>query len=257
MTHADPTNAWIDAVIARHTQNLSAPEFLKAVRALSARYVERRDELGRRSPTDSAGKRAAFAGFFGPIHFLTARAIAVALDAGRAEIETIVDLGCGTGVVGAAWAMTCARRPRLIGIDREGWALTEAAWTWRHMGLDGRTKRADLIDALDAAARPFFRHPAALGIVLGWSANELDERERAALLPRLVALAERGASVLVIEPIARAAVPWWDDWAGQWTQSGGRSDLWKLDERLPSSLERLSEAAGFRREGLTARTLWR
>ena len=55
---ADPVHDWLGALVARHTSTLSRAEFLKAVRALSARYVERRQELPRRSPVDSAGKRA-------------------------------------------------------------------------------------------------------------------------------------------------------------------------------------------------------
>jgi hypothetical protein len=54
-------DGWIDRVIERHTQSMTRPEFLKAVRALSARYVEQRAALRDRSPLDSAGKRAAFA----------------------------------------------------------------------------------------------------------------------------------------------------------------------------------------------------
>jgi hypothetical protein len=249
--------AWMEDVRSRFARDLSTSEFLKAVRALSARYVERRDTLGRRSAADSRGKRAAFAAFFAPLHFLTSQAIVRELDAARRPLETIVDLGCGTGVAGAAWALAFPRRPRVVGIDREGWALDEAARTWRALGLDGRTKRGDIGRPLSSVAGPLFRHPPATGIVLGWSANELTAAARTGLLPDLLALAERGASVLVIEPIARSAVPWWDDWSETWTRAGGRSDLWKLNEPLPSSLAALSESAGFRREGLTARTLWR
>src|SRR5262245_7039463 len=66
--NADVT-AWLDALVARHTANLSPPQFFKAIRALSARYVESRGRLPDRSPVDSAGKRAAFAAFYAPLHF--------------------------------------------------------------------------------------------------------------------------------------------------------------------------------------------
>jgi len=254
---ADPGEAWIDAAIARHTRDFSTSEFLKAVRALSARYVERRGELGRRSPIDSAGKRAAFAGFFAPLHFLTARAAVRVLGAHERGIETIVDLGCGTGVASAAWAIECRVPPAILGIDRDASSLAEATWTWRQCHLAGRTKRGDLVTALDAATAPFLRHPSSLGIVLGWSVNELDGQSRAGLLTRLSALGVGGASVLIIEPLSRAAAPWWDDWTRTWTAHGGRSDLWKFEDALPPSLSALSEAAGFRRDTLGARTLWR
>src|SRR5687768_14286834 len=110
--------SWVDAVVARHTQNLTTPEFLKAVRALSVRYVERRDELPQRTPTDSAGKRAAFAGFFAPMHLVTTLAIAGQLDLSTAGFTEIVDLGCGTGVCGAACALAIGKGVTISGIDQ-------------------------------------------------------------------------------------------------------------------------------------------
>ena len=70
---------------------MTRSEFLKAIRALSARYVERRGALPDRSPLDSAGKRAAFAGFYAPLHFLTVRAVIGG--AGRAAARNRVDRG--------------------------------------------------------------------------------------------------------------------------------------------------------------------
>jgi len=256
MLHTDPADAWLSAVVGRHTRALSSPEFLKAVRALSARYVERRAVLSTRSPTDSAGKRAAFAGFFAPLHFLTTRAVVRALGAGAQPISRLADLGCGTGVASAAWALECARRPRLAGIDREKWALDEAAWNWRELGLLGRARRDDLVRAAGSLDRPVKGETGPGGVVLAWSVNELDDKSRRLLLPALVALADRGTPLLVIEPLARDATPWWDDWAGVWRQRGGRADEWKFDEPLPAVLARLSEAAGFRRQALGARSLW-
>jgi hypothetical protein len=75
---------WIDTLQTRHRAALTSSEFLKAVRALSARYVERRSTLRDRSPLDSAGKRAAFAAFYAPLHFLTAREIVRAIARGPA-----------------------------------------------------------------------------------------------------------------------------------------------------------------------------
>src|SRR5262245_11508427 len=107
MTELD---SWLDALIARHTADLAPPQFFKAIRALSARYVESRGQLPDRSPIDSAGKRAAFAAFYAPLHFFTAREIVRALAADMPELralQTVVDLGCGTGVTSAAWAVEC------------------------------------------------------------------------------------------------------------------------------------------------------
>ena len=152
-----------------------------------------------------------------------------------------------TGVAAAAWARRCEVRPAITGIDRHAWALDEAGWTWRSLGLDGRASRGDLVRA---------RLEQASAIVAGWSVNELDQEARRQLLPRLLEAARGGTSVLVIEPIGRRATPWWPDWASAWTASGGRTDEWRFDEPLPPPLDELDEAAGFRRDALTAKTLW-
>ncbi|HWB30452.1 MAG TPA: class I SAM-dependent methyltransferase [Vicinamibacterales bacterium] len=251
-------DAWIDALVDRHTRALTRPELLKAIRALSARYVERRGDLPRRSPIDSAGKRAAFAAFYAPLHFVTARAIVRALAPSLPRVDRLVDLGCGTGVTSAAWAMTRDPAPAIEGVDRDAWSLAEAAWNWRTLGLRGRTRRADMLDVLrthEARSRAARRAEAAEAILLGWSVNELAPPARAALFASLRAAAIDGATVLVIEPLARAAAPWWDDWAGPIVAAGGRADEWKLRVDLPARLHELDEAAGFRREHLGARTL--
>jgi SAM-dependent methyltransferase len=250
-------DAWIDALVDRHTRVLTRPELLKAIRALSARYVERRADLPRRSPIDSAGKRAAFAAFYAPLHFFTARAIAAALAPSLPHVDRILDLGCGTGVTAAAWAMACDRAPAIEGIDRDAWSLAEAAWNWRALGLRGRTRRGDMLDAWRGrdARSSNIRVRRAEAIVLGWSVNELAEPARAALFAALRAASMNGAVVLVIEPLARAAAPWWDEWARAALDAGGRVDEWKFPVDLPARLRDLDDAAGFRREHLGARTL--
>ena len=240
---------WIAALQARHRSALTNAEFLKAVRALSARYVERRPELPGRSALDSAGKRAAFAAFYAPLHFLTTREIVRALR--PPPIAALVDLGCGTGVTSAAWALEHSVRPTLFGVDTHAWAVEEARRTWLELGLRGEARRADLGRALERLGRR-----RAHGIVAGWAVNELSKTARDALLPRLLAAAEHGNAVLVVEPIAGAATPWWNDWAGAFTAAGGRADRWKFDVELPPALRALDEAAGVRREGLSAKSLW-
>ena len=160
-------DGWLAALHERHRSALTSAEFLKALRALSARYVERRAELAGRSPLDSAGKRAAFAAFYAPLHFLTTREIVRALGLaperagtsahgarrtvidppkdGRTTRALIVDLGCGTGVASAAWARAQGGSPALLGIDSHPWALAEARWNWRKLGLKGETRRSDLV----------------------------------------------------------------------------------------------------------------
>jgi hypothetical protein len=243
-----PTDAagWIAALQPRHRGAFTNPEFLKAVRALSARYVERRGELPDRSPLDSAAKRAAFAAFYAPLHFLTVERIVTALDLRRVPAKTIVDLGCGTGVASAAWGLALQPPPAIVGIDVHAWALDEATWTWRSLGLNGRTRRADVLRA---------RFDDRAAIVAGWSVNELDHASRRALLDRLLEAAKRGSTSLVIEPIGRRATPWWPEWEAAFRAAGGRADDWKFDDPLPPILAELDEAAGFRRDALSAKTL--
>jgi len=248
-------NGWLAALEARHRTNLTRPEFLKAVRALSARYVEQRHALPGRSPIDSDGKRAAFAAFYAPIHLVTAHEIVRAIGVPTRGVKTIADLGCGTGVASAGWAMAIDDGPRLHGVDTHAWATTEAKWNWHALGLHGDVARGDLLDGV----RRMQRQPRTLAhaaAVLGWSVNELPAPARDALLPRLMDLAAHGARVLVIEPISRAATPWWRHWIQAFTSAGGRDDEWSFDADLPPALAALSTEAGFRRDRLTAKSLF-
>jgi hypothetical protein len=258
-------DAWLAALANRHQAPFSPPHFLKAVRALSARYVERRAVLPGRSPLDSAGKRAAFAAFYAPLHLLATRAIVSAVR--PPEVERVFDLGCGTGVAGAAWALLASRPLSISGIDRNSWALSEARWNWRQLGLDGDTRRGDLVREIEKLARSRWPERRGLrkseaaawercGIVLGWSVNELSDEERTQLLPILLELGGRGATVVVIEPLARSAVPWWNDWTARWSAAGGRSAEWKLPLPLPPALAEIDRAAGFNRQQLSARSLY-
>ncbi len=255
LTPADPFDRWLPALLDRHRLALSTSEFLKAVRALSARYVERRSELGQRSPTDSAGKRAAFSGFFAPLHFLTVQAAVRALGAADVGIDQIVDLGCGTGVGAAAWALACPIPATISGVDRETWALDEARWNWLQLGLVGRPRRGDLVTATsELLEAPRRRRSQAL--LFAWSVNEIGKDNRQRLLGVLLDAAAAGTPILIIEPLSRRATPWWPDWASKWHEAGGRSDEWKFPADLPPALDEISRAAGFQREALGARTLW-
>ena len=234
---------------------MTRSEFLKAIRALSSCYVERRGRLSEKSPMDSAGKRAAFAGFYAPLHFLTIRAIVAAL--GPAAVPAaIVDLGCGTGVAGAAWALACARPPTITGIDVNQWALDEARDTWRSLGLTGRAQRGSLIAELERLTRSPRGRNSDPGIVLGWSLNELERSLRDRALTMVLDLAGRGAPVLMVEPVARRLVPWWDDFADRAVAAGARADEWRFTDPLPPALADLDRDAGFEREALTARGLF-
>ena len=77
---------WVAALEARHLANLRVPEVTRALRALSSAYVERRRRTAPhggganvRGALDSAGKRAAFALFYAPLHFIAVTEVIRAL----------------------------------------------------------------------------------------------------------------------------------------------------------------------------------
>ncbi len=239
---------WLDALERRHMANLRFAEVSRALRALSSAYVERRARLSHGVALDGGGKRAAFALSFGPLHFLTVERILAALPVAATRIDTVVDLGCGTGAAGSAWALSLQARPRLVGIDKHQWAVAEAAWAYRVLGLRGRTFQGDIARVAWPTRRT--------GLVSGWTMNEVTESARATLLRRLLSAAEHGAAVLVVEPIARAVSPWWPGWADAFTLRGGRADEWRFRVPLPDLVARLDRASGLSHDELTARSLW-
>ena len=229
----------------RHLAELSFAEVRRALQALSSLYVERRERMAEGAVFDGAGKRAAFALYYGPMHFLLVREIVRGLGA-RAP-RRILDLGCGTGTAGAAWALECEPPARVEGVDRSGWAVAEARWTFARLGLDGRATRAD------AATVPLPKPPA--GILAAFTVNELAEEPRRQLLARLLEAARAGSTVLVVEPIARRITPWWPEWAEAVRAAGGREDEWRFRPPLPDRLALLGKAAGLDARELTGRSL--
>ncbi|MCX6551260.1 MAG: class I SAM-dependent methyltransferase [Acidobacteria bacterium] len=239
---------WIEALEARHLADLRPVEIARALRALSSAYVERRDRLGHGAALDGAGKRAAFALFYGPLHFLMVQSIVGALGADAGPPGLIVDLGCGTGVAGAAWALACTPRPRIAGFDRHPWAADEARWTCKALGLDADVRCAD-VGRVRVPSR-------ASAIVAAFTVNELPDETRDRMLREFVAAHARGARVLIVEPIARTSVPWWDGWRTAFVAAGGREDLWRVPADLPDVVARLDHAAGLDHRELTARSLY-
>jgi hypothetical protein len=238
---------WLDGLRERHLADLSFAEVRRGVQALSTRYVEHRGGIGRGKTLDGAGKRAAFAMFYGPLHFLTLRAIVAHLGE-DASVSRIVDLGCGTGVAGAAWALSVDALPTIRGVDLNAWTLDEARRTWRAFGLRGRALRRDLASA-ELPGRGG-------GVVAAYALNELEPEKRDAMLERLIDAARRGARVLVVEPISRRAVPWWERWRRAAVDAGGRADTWRFPVELPGRLAELDRAAGLDHAELTARSVW-
>src|SRR3954467_6511275 len=88
---------WLRELEARHLADLRVPEVTRALRALSSAYVERRHKVASGSTLDSAGKRAAFALYYAPLHFIATRLVVEALGAQAPAPGSILDIGCGTG----------------------------------------------------------------------------------------------------------------------------------------------------------------
>jgi len=238
--------AWVEALERRHRERLTFAEVRRGLQALSSLYVERRARLARGAALEGAGKRAAFALYYGPAHFLLVRAVVRALGAGAPALRTVLDLGCGTGAAGAAWALEADAA--YDGVDRSGWAVEETRWTLAWFGLRGRARQGDLVES--ALPSP----PS--GVLAAFTVNELDAAPRDRLLARLLDGPGHGLRVLVVEPLARRLAPWWDGWERGFTAAGGRADQWRLDEPLPETVALLGRAAGLDPAGLGARSLF-
>ena len=246
---------WLTALETRHLANLRVPEVTRALRALSSAYVERRRQTttspgGRHvhGALDSAGKRAAFALFYAPLHFIAVSEVVRARGGDTPSPKTIVDLGCGTGAAGAAWALASQPSASVIGIDRHPWAIEEAQWTYQQLGVHGQARRGDVTKAMT------IRH--GNSVLAAYVLNELPDEARTRVTTRLLETASHGGRVLVIEPIARSIVPWWDDMVARFASVGGQADEWRLPIDLPPLLEKFDRAAGLNHRELTFRSLF-
>src|SRR5437588_4554668 len=238
---------WFEALEQRHLRNLHFSEIRRGVQALSSLYVSRRERRDRNSALDGAGKRAAFAMFYGPLHFLLVREIVRALDARVPPETAILDLGCGTGIAGAAWALELNPVPNVVGLDRNSWVLEECKWTYQQLGVRGIVKPADI---------NIMRIQRRCAVVAAFTINELDAAARDRFREQFFAVAGNGAPVLVIEPIARRLTSWWDEWARDWKEAGGREDERRFRVNLPQRLALMDKAAGLDHRELTGRSLW-
>jgi hypothetical protein len=246
----DPLDHWMHALEERHLSELRLAEVTRALRVLSSCYVERRSKLGRINILDGAGKRAAFALFYAPIHFLIVRHIIEAI--GPASVRTILDLGCGTGPAGSAWSLVQKARggtaPRVLGVDCNRWAVSEARWTYRVLEIRGRAMQRDLTLVSLPAERS--------AVVSAYAMNEVRDTVRSTMLKRYLEVAASGALVLIVEPIAQGVSPWWTEWRKAFEAAGGRAAEWRFDPDLPPLARRLAVATGLDVNQLKARSLW-
>ena len=248
MTSRAAFDRWVTALESRHFAELTFPEVSRALRALSSTYVERRGKLAEGAALAGAGKRAAFALFYAPLHYLLIEHIATHLPGASARVPSLVDLGCGTGAAGAAWAGAFDTPPPIVGIDRHPWAVAEAAATYRLFGFAATARRGDIATAHLPDA------PAAL--LAAFTLNELADAARETLMERFLERGRRGGRVLVVEPLAGGAAPWWKRWQSAFEAAGGRADEWRTRAELPPIVQKLDRAAGLDHREITGRSLW-
>lgn len=247
-------DAWIAALEERHLANLTRSELTRALRALSSCYIERREKLAGGAALEGAGKRAAFALFYGPMHFLTVTAAVRALGLHDTSITSIHDVGCGTGVGGAAWALASERPPAIAGLDRSAWAVAEANWTFRHFGIRGNASVGDAVHKFPSPQDSKSPHPA---ILLAYAVNELSDAARDSLLEKVADSTSKGCGLLIVEPIAKRDRGWWPAWATRLAAAGAVEHEWRFPANLPQSLRQIAKGAGLNPQELTARTLSR
>ncbi len=237
--------AWLADLERRHLADLRFAEVSRALRALSATYVERRERIGEGAALSGAGKRAAFALFYAPLHAMLVHHIA------REQVDrqtggTLVDLGCGTGVAGAAWASVAAAPIEVVGVDRHPWAIEEARATYRTFGVRARTR----VEDLTRTVLPQHSH-----VLAAFAINELTVASRQAMLPRLLEHAAKGGRVTLVEPLAGFVAPWWHEWRSAAEAMGGRADEWRIRVPLPPIVAKLDKAAGLNHREITGRSL--
>lgn len=239
---------FLSTLESRHLADLRFSEVTRALRALSSAYVERRDVvLSQHRALDGRGKRAAFALYYGPIHFALVQRILAEVDAPSPR-GLVIDLGCGTGVAGAAVAGRASPPARVAAIDSHPWAVDEARFTYGALGVRADVRRGH-------AARMRLPQDASV-VVAAFVVNELNDADRQVLLASLRGAVARGASALVVEPISLRISPWWKEWSNAFTAIGGRADEWRFRFEPPTLVQRLARASGLRPETLTARSLW-
>src|SRR5213593_4439136 len=88
---------WLLRLERQYLADLTFSEVSRALRALSSAYVERRGRLFEGTALAGVGKRAAFALFYGPLHYLLIREIVRALPGATDAPPILMDLGCGIG----------------------------------------------------------------------------------------------------------------------------------------------------------------
>lgn len=270
----DMFDAWHEGLRGRFEESLTFTEIRKGVQALAAAYTRKRGRLqGGHGIFDGAGKRAAFALYYAPLHFLAAWHVIHEIGFDRIPFGRLWDLGAGTGAAGAAWGAALmesdveADPPSVLALDRSQFALDLAGEAWEAFGVKGSPRRIDLAELSisprtgkgRARRRPGAGSLPALRpgdpLLFGWTLNELEEPVRERLLEEI--LADAGRPILILEPVARGVAPWWS----RLERSLGERAFalhtfeWRRRLELPEWIARMDRAAGLDHRELTARVL--
>ena len=123
--------------------------------------------------------------------------------------ERIIDLGCGTG---NAAPPSRSKPPPGARVDRNAWAVAEANWTYKVLGLRGRAT-AGTIQREKVPRAP------GVAILAAYTINELPDTDRDVVLRKFAEAHKTGAQILIAEPIARRMNRWWDDWRTRSTRA--------------------------------------
>lgn len=197
------------------------------IEQLSNRYVGRH-QVGAPALLDSAVRRAAFALYYSAIHLQVAESLASSLVFG--PVRRVVDLGCGTGVVGLAVAGAVGQpTPSWVGIEPLAFARAEALANAGFFGIQAEVRRGLLPEAMpEPLAGDLY--------VLGWSLNELAPEVRTEVIRRLVRAVAAGAGCWIVEPVTTALRPALDEAA---VQLGVRHEEARVPLRRPPWLTQL------------------
>jgi hypothetical protein len=233
---------FVDAVSKRYLQELQFAEIRRAVQALSQWYVQKRADLTPDKVFTGRGKRAAFAAYYAPLHYLLVRMIVEQLQ--TPAFKSLVELGCGTGLAGCAWIERSKAAAKITGYDIHPAAIAEAEWTYKTLGIYGRAQQRDMLQI------SFAGHDA---ILAAFCINELSDSAREKLL---AALLKTQAQILIVEPIAKSTAPWWSIWEAAFLNAGGRSDTWRFRPILPEFLAKMDKAAKLDHREIKGRSLY-
>jgi len=215
---------WIARLEARHLAELTFPEVSRALRALSSTYVERRQKLAEGAALSGAGKRAAFALFYGPIITCWSAHTCERCLTPTGAVSTVSTLAAALEPQDAAWASACKQSPHIVGIDRHPWHTRRGRRDVSRVRLTASTRQGDVA----TASLPKGSYRAPCGVTL----NEMSEL-RATRVDAARRSRQQGDRVLIVEPIAGSSRDG-GTLARRRRSSRGRADEWRVRADLPA-----------------------